>query len=160
MKAYLCLAVGTIGAAVAQFFGGWSDCLTVLLILMAIDYVSGLLLAGVFHKSPKTESGAIESRVGLKGLVRKIAVVCIVVVAHLIDRLLGTNYVRDATAIAFCVNEVLSIIENVGLMGVPMPKVLTKALEVLRQKAGDEEKVDSGQGTVDSEEESDHADTE
>jgi toxin secretion/phage lysis holin len=65
-----------------------------------------------------------------------------VVVAHLIDRLLGTNYLRDAAAIAFCLNEVISIIENAGLMGIPMPKVIIKALEVLRQKAGETEEKD------------------
>ena len=144
IKAMVCGIVGAVTAAVAQAFGGWSDCLTVLLILMGIDYVSGLIVAGVFHKSPKTESGTIESRVGLKGLIRKFFVICIVVVAHMIDRLIGTNYVRDAVAIAFCLNEILSILENAGLMGIPLPKVLTKALEVLRQKAGedDEDKED------------------
>lgn len=137
MKAYICMVAGTVGAVVAQVFGGWSDCLTVLLILMAIDYISGLVVAGVFHKSPKTETGTIESRVGLKGLIRKFFVVCIVVVAHMIDRLIGTDYLRDAAAIAFCLNEIISITENAGLMGVPMPKVIIKALEVLRQKSGE-----------------------
>ena len=152
-KLLFCGMIGSVTSVLAQVFGGWSDCLTVLLILMAIDYVSGLVVAGVFHKSPKTATGTIESRVGLKGLIRKFFVVCIVVVAHMIDRLIGTNYLRDAAAIAFCLNEVLSIIENVGLMGVPMPKVIIKALEVLKQKAGEEDKVDSGQLTGDSEKE-------
>jgi toxin secretion/phage lysis holin len=137
IKTIVCAGAGAVAAAVAQLFGGWSECLTVLLILMAIDYISGLVVAGVFHHSPKSETGALESRAGLKGLIRKIFVVCMVVVAHLIDRLIGTDYIRDAAAIAFCLNEVISIFENAGLMGVPLPKVLTKALDVLRQKAGE-----------------------
>ena len=144
MKTYICMIAGSLGAVVAQVFGGWSDCITVLLILMAIDYISGLVVAGVFHKSPKTETGALESRVGLKGLIRKFFIVAIVVVAHMIDRLIGTNYLRDAAAIAFCLNEVISIIENAGLMGTPMPKVIIKALEVLRQKAGEDSPSPSG----------------
>lgn len=138
-KGFLCAAFGGIAAVVAQIFGGWTDGLTVLLILMAIDYVSGLIVAGVFHNSPKSDSGALESRAGLKGLLRKFFVICVVVTAHMVDRLIGTNYVRDAAAIAFCLNEAISIVENAGLMGIPLPKVLTRALEVLREKAGENE---------------------
>lgn len=146
-KTTICMLAGGIGAVIAQAFGGWSDALTVLLILMGIDYLSGLIVAGVFHRSPKSESGALESLAGLKGLVRKFFIVCIVVVAHLIDRLLGTDYLRDAAAIAFCLNEVISIVENAGLMGVPMPKVIMMAIDALRQKAG-EEAAESGTRTV------------
>lgn len=147
-KTTICMLAGGIGAVIAQAFGGWSDALTVLLILMGIDYLSGLIVAGVFHRSPKSESGALESLAGLKGLVRKFFIVCIVVVAHLIDRLLGTDYLRDAAAIAFCLNEVISIIENAGLMGVPMPKVIMMAIDALRQKAGEDGKAESGQRAV------------
>ena len=139
MKAYICMIAGTVGAAAAQVFGGWTDALTVLLILMAVDYLTGLIVAGVFHKSTKSKTGTLESHAGLKGLMRKFIVVCIVVAAHMIDRLLGTNYLRDATAIAFCLNEVISLVENAGLMGVPMPKVLIKAIDVLRRKSGEDE---------------------
>lgn len=142
-KIGICFMIGSVGAVVTQVFGGWSDCLTVLLILMGIDYISGLIVAGVFHKSPKTANGALESKAGLKGLIRKFFIVAIVIVAHLIDRLLGVNYIRDTAAIAFCLNEAISVTENVALMGVPLPKVLKKALEVLRQKSGEDEEADS-----------------
>lgn len=137
-RSFFCSAVGALGAVVAQLFGGWTDALTVLLILMAIDYASGLAVAGIFHKSPKSKTGALESHAGLKGLMRKFFVICIVVTALLIDRLLGTNYLRDACAIAFCLNEVISLVENIGLMGVPMPKALIRAIDVLRQKSGED----------------------
>ena len=145
-KGMICAVLGSVGGAITAVFGGWSFGLTALLILMGIDYISGLVVAGVFHKSPKTQNGMIESHAGLKGLIRKFFVVCLVVAAHLIDRLIGTEYLRDAVTIAFCVNEIISLFENAGLMGVPLPKALVKALEVLKQKAG-EDKAESDGGT-------------
>lgn len=138
MKHIICTVGGLIGGIVATLFGGWTEGLLVLVILMAIDYFSGLVVAGVFHKSPKSPHGGLESRAGFKGLIRKIFVLALVAVAHLIDRLLGTTYIRDAAVIAFCLNEVISILENAGLMGIPVPKVLTKAIDILRDKAGEE----------------------
>ena len=71
MKTGICSAAGATGAVVAHFFGGWSSGLTTLIIFMAVDYISGLMVAGVFHNSPKTDSGTLESRAGWKGLCRK-----------------------------------------------------------------------------------------
>ena len=138
MKTMFCITAGMAASAVLQIFGGWNFALLALLILMGLDFTSGLIVAGVFHKSKKSETGRIESKAALKGLIRKVMIVCLVVVAHLIDRLLGTNYVRDAVAIAFIVNEIISILENAGLMGLPIPGVLTKALEVLQKKSGED----------------------
>lgn len=144
MKHIICTVAGVIGGVVAALFGGWTEGLLVLVILMAIDYFSGLAVAGVFHKSPKSANGGLESRAGLKGLVRKIFILALVAVAHLIDRLIGANYVRDAATVGFCLNEVISIIENAGLMGVPIPKILQKAIDVLRNKAGEDAEEDAG----------------
>ena len=71
MKQLLCVGLGALGAGIAGLFGGWDASLLTLLIFMAADYITGLLVAGVFHNSPKTESGALESKAGLKGLLRK-----------------------------------------------------------------------------------------
>ena len=128
-------ACGLIGAYIASLFGGWTQGMTTLVILMIIDYVTGLLVAAVFHKSKKTEDGKLESRAGWKGLVRKGVTLLIVLVATRIDLLIGTNFVRDATVIGFAANEVLSIVENAGLMGVPMPKAFINAIEVLQKQA-------------------------
>lgn len=136
-KKIVCTAIGVVGGAISTFFGGWSAALMVLLICMAVDYITGLVVAGVFHASPKSPGGGLESRAGLKGLLRKGAALLIVLVSHCLDVLIGTNYIRDAVVIAFCANEILSIIENAGLMGVPIPKVLTKAIDVLRNKSED-----------------------
>lgn len=140
MKEMICMGFGVAGSAVASIFGGWDAALVTLVIFMGIDYFTGLLVAGVFHKSPKTEGGGLESRAGWKGLVRKGVVLLIVLVAARLDLLIGDgSFIRDAVVIAFVVNETLSIIENAGLMGVPVPEVLVRAIEVLKKK-GDGEK--------------------
>ena len=140
IKAIICVAGGLAGAAITSIWGGWTEAMTILCILMGIDYIAGVLVAAVWHRSPKTQTGGLESLAGLKGLIRKIFILALVAVAHMIDRLIGTNYIRDAVAIAFSLNEVISILENAGLMGIPIPKVMQKGLELLRQKAGETDK--------------------
>lgn len=135
MKNVICAIFGIIGGFIANAFGGWSAALTTLLIFMGVDYLSGLILAGVFHASPKSEDGTLESYAGWKGLVRKGMTLLIVLIGARLDMLLGVSYIRDALVIAFCVNELLSIIENMGLMGVPMPEILTNAIEMLKNKS-------------------------
>lgn len=134
MKNAVCGILGMIGGAIASAFGGWSAGLTTLLIFMAIDYISGLVVAGVFHRSPKSEGGALESRAGWKGLVRKGMTLLIVLIGCRLDIMLGIMYIRDALIIAFIINELLSITENAGLMGVPIPDALKDAIELLKDK--------------------------
>ena len=134
MKNLICTAIGMVGAAVSTIFGGWSEALTTLLICMVIDYITGLVVAGVFHNSPKSETGALESNAGLKGLFRKAAMLLFVLIGHRLDLAVGTTYIRDAVCIAFIANEVLSVVENAGLMGVPIPEVITNAIDVLKNK--------------------------
>lgn len=134
MKSFICSVFGAIGAGIAAVFGGWSAALTTLIIFMAIDYLSGLILAGVFHRSSKSESGALESKAGWKGLCRKGLTLLIVVVASRLDVMLGTTFVKDAVCIAYICNEAISILENAGLMGVPIPKAIKNAIEILKKK--------------------------
>lgn len=135
MKSGICTATGVIGGFVASLFGGWSAALTTLVIFMGIDYLSGLLVAGVFHNSSKTESGALESKAGWKGLCRKGMALLIVLIGYRLDLAIGVNYIKDAVTIAFIANETISIVENAGLMGVPMPEIITKAIDVLNSKS-------------------------
>ena len=136
------LALGAVGSGViAVLWGGWSQPMTVLCILMALDYISGLAVALVFHRSPKTASGGASSAIGLKGLLGKLFLIFMVAAAYQIDKVLGTSYLRDAVALAFIANEALSLIENAGLMGIPVPKVLLRGIDVLKGKA--EENTDS-----------------
>lgn len=134
MKEYLCTAIGVIGGAVSALVGGWSEGIAVLITAMAIDYITGLMVAGIFHASPKSESGALESRAGWKGLCRKFVTLMIVVLAHGLDDVLNINYVKDAMIIGFVSNETISIIENAGLMGIPMPPVINRAIDLLTAK--------------------------
>lgn len=135
-KNILISIIGVIGSAIASAFGGWTTGLTTLVIFMAIDYITGLIVAGVFHKSTKTGTGTLESRAGFKGLCRKGAMLLVVLVAHRLDLAVGTAYIKDAVIIAFMANEAISIIENAGLMGVPMNDTLKNAIDVLQKKGG------------------------
>ncbi len=137
MKKVFCAAVGAIGGAVSSLLGGWDAAAVTLLIFMAADYVSGLVVAGVFHASPKSGGGALESRAGFKGLCRKGMIVLIVLIAARLDLLLGTGYIRDGVIVGFCANELLSIVENAGLMGLPLPAAVTGAVDVLSGKGED-----------------------
>ena len=134
MKETVCTVFGMIGAGIATAFGGWDAALMALVVCICIDYISGSLVALVFHNSNKSETGAYNSSYGLKGLCRKGLMLMFVLVAVQIDRMLGAAYVRDAVCIGFCSNEILSIVENLGLAGVPMPDAVVKALEQLQKK--------------------------
>ena len=132
IKIFILSGVACVGAAIASLLGGWTGAMTTLVILMLIDYVTGIIVAGVFHASPKSSGGALSSAVGFKGICRKFVILLIVVVACRVDLLLDTNIIRDATCIGFCANELVSITDNAGLMGIPLPRKLMEAIEVLR----------------------------
>jgi len=139
MKEGFCFLTGAVGATVAAFFGGWSSAMITLCIFMAIDYISGIVVAGVFHKSKKTKSGTLKSDIGFKGLCKKGAELLLVLVACRLDITLGMTYIQDIVIIALITNETISIIENFGLMGVPIPEALIKAIDLLQNKAGEKE---------------------
>lgn len=129
---------GVFGGFILAIFGNWTEAMTALLVLMIIDYLTGLLAAGTGH-SKKTESGGLQSKVGLMGLAKKAFVILLVVAMHFVDSALGIDYFRDVAVIGFIANEVLSIVENAGLMGIGLPKGVTKAIDVLRSKEDQEE---------------------
>lgn len=134
MKHTICAIFGCIGGGISWAFGGFDAALAALLMCMCVDYLSGSIVALVFHNSSKTETGAYNSMYGLKGLCKKGLMLLFVLVAVQIDLIMGTAYVRDAVCIGFCANEVLSITENLGLAGIPMPEAVVKALEQLQKK--------------------------
>jgi len=142
MKYSICSIFGLIGSGVAALFGGWDQGLITLLVFMLIDYLSGLVVAGVFHKSNKTNSGTLESRAGWKGICRKCMTLLYVLIAYRLDLVIGTTYIRDAVVIAFIANELISITENAGLMGIPLPTAITKAIDVLQKKSDIEKEGD------------------
>ena len=138
MKSGITTVIGVIGGMIASLFGGWDAALVTLIIFMGVDYVTGLIVAGVFHNSEKTKNGALESRAGWKGLCRKGVTLLVVLVACRLDLVMGSNFIRDAVVIAFIANETISIIENAGLMGIPIPAAIMRAIYILKNKAESE----------------------
>ena len=115
----------TIGAAVGFLFGGWSKALILLVSLVILDYFTGILASAV--------EGKLSSRVGFRGIPKKIMVFVMVAVGHLVDTAIGTNHMfRDAAIFFYCANEVVSILENAGRMGIPVPDKLQQTVEILK----------------------------
>lgn len=133
-KNWILLAIGAMGAVITRLLGGWDTALQTLVGFMALDYLTGLVVAGVFRRSPKTKGGALSSRVGQQGIYRKVGMLAMVYIACQIDLLLGADYIRDTVVIALVVNETVSLIENFGLMGIPIPGPLKRAIDLLKDK--------------------------
>ena len=134
MKAGFCTVAGVIGSALVGYLGGWDNALKTLIIFMAVDYITGIMVAGIFHNSNKTPSGTLESRAGFKGLCRKAIILCFVMIGQRLDILCGSDFIRNAVVIGFCTNDLISITENAGLMGVPIPEPIVKAIDILQDK--------------------------
>ena len=135
MKDEISTIAGIVGGFIATLLGGWDSALITLVIFMAIDFTTGMIAAAL-GKSKHSWTGRLSSKAGWYGLAKKFCTLLIIVAAVRIDILIGTTYVRDATCIGFCVNELLSIVENTSLMGVPYPDAIKKAIDVLQKKAG------------------------
>ena len=137
MKETICTVVGIVGSFIAGLFGGWDASMVTLLLFMGVDYITGIAVAAC-GRSPKSDPGRLSSKIGWRGLAKKCVSLLLVLVAVRLDITLGTSYIRDAVCIAFTVNELISITENAGLLGVPLPGILTKAIELLQNKGKDE----------------------
>ena len=121
------IAVGLGGGLASFLFGGWSALLQTLVLFIALDYVIGVLVAGY--------NGQLNSKVGFKGIAKKVLILLLVAVAHQIDLLLGNgSLIRDSVIFFYLANELLSILENVGKTNLPIPGVLKKAVETLNSK--------------------------
>lgn len=140
----IALAVlAAIGSFLADALGGWDAAFALLCAMMAADYVTGLAVAAIWHKSTKTESGTVSSLAGFKGLVKKAAILLIVCIGNMADRAMGCDLARMMCILFFIGNEGLSLCENIGLMGVPLPNFLKNMFEELRDK-GDRGDDDDG----------------
>ena len=134
MKNGVLAALATAGTFLAHALGGWDAALQVLVSLMAVDYITGVLLAALWQRSNKSETGALDSKAGFRGLCKKGVILLVVWIAALLDNAIGADYVRTAVVLFFIGNEGISLLENIGLMGVPFPSFLKKMLEALRDK--------------------------
>lgn len=127
-------ALAAVGSWIANSLGGWDASLQVLIALMVTDYITGVLVAAVWHKSNKSSSGTLNSVAGFKGILKKCAILLLVWIGVLLDNATGENYIRMAVILFFIGNEGISLLENLGLMGVPFPAFLRRALEALRDQ--------------------------
>lgn len=134
MKEKITAIIGVIAAGITHFIGVWSGSLITLCVCMACDFILGLLVAGIFKNSTHTDKGGLSSQVAFRGLAKKICMLLLIGVAHWLDVLFAIDYIREGVIYAFIANETISIVENVGLCGVPLPSVITKAIEVLKEK--------------------------
>jgi toxin secretion/phage lysis holin len=140
MKRSILTIIAAIGSAIANWLGGWDSALIVLVSLMAIDFVTGLMVAFILKKSPKTDGGGVSSYASFKGLTKKVVVLILVGVATMLDNIMKIDYVRNLTIIFYIGSEGLSIIENTAIMGVPYPAFIKTALEAMKDKGNKGEK--------------------
>lgn len=124
-----------VAGAIAGLFGAWNTMLTILVVMMAADYISGWIVAWC-GKSPKTESGGLSSKVGFIGLAKKGFIMLLVLVATMLDRAIGggTSIFQSSLVLYYIANEGLSVLENAALLGVRFPDKLRKALETMREQ--------------------------
>ena len=127
-------AFAFIGSFVANALGGWDASMQVLVALMVADYITGVLVAAVWQRSNKSATGALDSKAGFKGLLKKGVILLLVWIGVLLDAATGANYIRTAVVLFFIGNEGISLLENLGLMGVPFPAFMKRALEALRDQ--------------------------
>ena len=127
-------ALAAVGSWTANSLGGWDASMQVLVALMVADYLTGVLVAAVWQRSSKSETGALDSKAGFRGILKKCAILLLVWIGVLLDNATGVNYIRMAVVLFFVGNEGISLLENLGLMGVPFPAFLKRALEALRDQ--------------------------
>ena len=130
-------AIAAAAGAVASFFCGLPPILWVLRAVMTLDYLTGIL-CGIMGKSQKTEHGGLSSSTAFTGLLKKLLIIAIVSLAYLLDHAVTLNVgvqfaaVSGATCLWFIASEGISVVENAAQMGVPIPKALKQALEVMK----------------------------
>ena len=141
IKNYVLAVMAFVGGFVSHALGGWDSMMKLLMALMALDFLTGWLVAGVWKRSNKSESGALDSKASFRGLIRKGMILMVVWIGVLLDDALGATYVRNAVVLFFVGNEGLSLLESLGLMGVPFPDFLKKALEALHDRGNKGEEI-------------------
>ena len=132
------LIISSLGTILINIIGKPTDELMILLLLMIIDLITGTLVSAIWHKSSKTKSGKLSSRVMFKGIVKKILTLVIVVIAYQLDILLNIDMIRYIVIISLIIEEVLSIIETIALTGIQVPTIISKGLDILERRISDD----------------------
>lgn len=123
---WISVICGTVGGFIVSLLGGWDKIIMALIILMCLDYATGLIKA--------FSNKELSSQIGFKGLAKKVLILVIVAVAVVAENMLGIPAIREIVIMFFAVNEALSILENAGAMGLPLPEKLKQALLQIRDK--------------------------
>lgn len=127
MKEIIKAAVAALGAVTSFLFGGWSTGLAILGVLALIDFVTGTL-AGFYEKK-------LSSKIGSRGILKKVGMVFVIAMCHLVDILLGTeDMLRDGAILFYAANECISIAENAGRMGIRIPAPMKRAIQILHDR--------------------------
>lgn len=126
-------AAAVAGGAISAALGGWDAGAIALVVAMGMDYLLGIFM-GLAGKSPKSTNGGLASNIMFTGLLKKICELLIVWLMVVIEPVLGVDFLRDAAVTGYLVTETLSIVENMAVLGVPMPDIVTKALDLMRAK--------------------------
>lgn len=134
LKNIVSVITGAIGSLLINLIGKPTDDLIILNVLIIIDLVVGFLISAIWQKSTKTDSGKLSSGVMFKGIIKKFFTLVIVVIAYQLDILLAMNVIRHIVIIAFVVEEILSITENIAITGIKIPTIITRALDVLEKE--------------------------
>ena len=150
MKQKIWEGIAAVGGFIASFFTSLPPIVWVLVIVMGLDYLTGIL-CGIRGKSPKTETGGVSSQTAFAGLLKKAVIIVVVILAYVLDWLVtqgaGVEFsaVSGATCLWFIASEGISILENAATLGVKIPGVLLQALEIVRSKGGDDKPPDNHQ---------------
>lgn len=120
-----------LGCTFGYLYGGWSMLIQILLVLVVLDYLSGVAAAAV--------EGRVSSKEGFRRLPRKVMIFIMVAVGHMVDKMMGDgSMIMDGVIFFYAANELISIVENAGRAGLPVPAVLKRVIEVLKEKSGED----------------------
>ena len=126
--------VGGVVSLITTLYGGFTMGIQVLLIFAICDWITGVFTSIVLGKSDKTVNGTYSSKVGFEGICRKVLMFIFVMLAHQVDLLVATDYLKDAICIAFILNECYSMLENAKLWGLSIPTTIIEVLENFKNK--------------------------
>lgn len=127
MKNIVNFVSSTLLTTIVYFLGGWDKALEILLVMIVLDYITGVFKA-IFNKK-------LNSEVGIKGVIKKVGYLIIVAVSVMLDRIIGdTGAIRNIVIYFFIANEGISLVENWVGMGLPMPQIIVDTLEQIKQK--------------------------
>lgn len=133
-ESFILKTITSLGVALSTYlFGGWDQVLQILFLMIVLDYITGVLASAINRE--------LSSKIGFKGIFKKVAILIIVVISYQLDKMMGqVNIFRYIVCFFYIANESISVLENFARLGVPLPKFLLNVLKVMREQA-DEGKI-------------------